>query len=206
MGYRVLVVDDSKLARMAVAKALATLHPDWTRIEAANADEALALGTKRCVRPRHARLQHAGPRRPAPRGRAAQAQARHAAGGHLRQPPGRNRDAGARGRRDIPAEAADRESAWASSWTTRPIDWPAPGERASQRTRARCPDRAGQYRRQPGRGQPARHGRRAGPCCRCRRSLVSRDTAIATLGETRDQPVWSASTRSSTATSPAARC
>ena len=43
MGYRVLVVDDSKLARMAVAKALTTIHPDWTRVEAANADEALAL-------------------------------------------------------------------------------------------------------------------------------------------------------------------
>src|SRR6478735_3652478 len=41
MGYRVLVVDDSKLARMAVAKALSALHPDWIRIEAANADEAL---------------------------------------------------------------------------------------------------------------------------------------------------------------------
>lgn len=43
MGYRVLVVDDSKLARMAVAKVLTALHPDWTRVEAANADEALAL-------------------------------------------------------------------------------------------------------------------------------------------------------------------
>src|ERR1700759_1225748 len=43
MGYRVLVVDDSKLARMAVAKALSALHPDWARIEATNADEAYAL-------------------------------------------------------------------------------------------------------------------------------------------------------------------
>jgi len=43
MGYRVLVVDDSKLARMAVAKALTALHPDWSRVEAANAVEALAL-------------------------------------------------------------------------------------------------------------------------------------------------------------------
>jgi DNA-binding NarL/FixJ family response regulator len=39
---KILVVDDSKLARMAVAKALGALYPDWTRIEAANADEALA--------------------------------------------------------------------------------------------------------------------------------------------------------------------
>lgn len=43
MPYRILVVDDSKLARMAVAKALTAIHPDWTRLEAANADEALAF-------------------------------------------------------------------------------------------------------------------------------------------------------------------
>lgn len=43
MKYRIMVVDDSKLARMAVAKALSALQPDWTRIEAANADEAMAL-------------------------------------------------------------------------------------------------------------------------------------------------------------------
>jgi CheY-like chemotaxis protein len=43
MDYKVLVVDDSKLARMAVAKLLNSLQPDWSRIEAANAEEALAL-------------------------------------------------------------------------------------------------------------------------------------------------------------------
>ena len=43
MKYRIMVVDDSKLARMAVAKALSALQPDWIRIEAANADEAMAL-------------------------------------------------------------------------------------------------------------------------------------------------------------------
>jgi len=43
MAYRVLVVDDSKLARMAVAKALGAIRPDWTKVEAANAEEALAL-------------------------------------------------------------------------------------------------------------------------------------------------------------------
>jgi DNA-binding NarL/FixJ family response regulator len=42
MSYKVLIVDDSKLARMAIAKILATLRPDWTRIEAANPDEAVA--------------------------------------------------------------------------------------------------------------------------------------------------------------------
>jgi YesN/AraC family two-component response regulator len=43
MSYKVLVVDDSKLALMAVAKLLGASHPDWTRLEAANADEALAV-------------------------------------------------------------------------------------------------------------------------------------------------------------------
>ena len=43
MAYRILIVDDSKLARMAVAKALNALRPDWARLEATNADEALAL-------------------------------------------------------------------------------------------------------------------------------------------------------------------
>jgi CheY-like chemotaxis protein len=39
--YKVLIVDDSKLARMALARALSTLHPDWRRFEAGSADEAL---------------------------------------------------------------------------------------------------------------------------------------------------------------------
>jgi CheY-like chemotaxis protein len=40
---KVLIVDDSKLARMAVIKALDSLHPDWTRFEAGDAATALAL-------------------------------------------------------------------------------------------------------------------------------------------------------------------
>lgn len=43
MTYKILIVDDSKLARMAVGKVLNGLRPDWVRIEATNADEALAL-------------------------------------------------------------------------------------------------------------------------------------------------------------------
>ncbi len=43
MSYKILVVDDSKLARMSVAKALNALYPDWQRLEAANADEASTL-------------------------------------------------------------------------------------------------------------------------------------------------------------------
>ncbi|WP_374471171.1 response regulator transcription factor [Phenylobacterium sp.] len=39
----VLIVDDSKLARIVVGKAVAALQPDWTRLEAGNADEALSL-------------------------------------------------------------------------------------------------------------------------------------------------------------------
>ena len=41
MNYRILIVDDSKLARMAVVKALKALRPEWTRVEAASAEEAL---------------------------------------------------------------------------------------------------------------------------------------------------------------------
>jgi CheY-like chemotaxis protein len=37
MSYRILVVDDSKLARMAVARSLGALQPDLIRLEAANA-------------------------------------------------------------------------------------------------------------------------------------------------------------------------
>src|ERR1700749_4458954 len=43
MWYQNLVVDDIKLARMSVAKLLNSLRPTWTRLEAANAEEALAL-------------------------------------------------------------------------------------------------------------------------------------------------------------------
>lgn len=41
VNYTVLIVDDSKLARMSIAKILDALHPEWKRIEAANAAEAL---------------------------------------------------------------------------------------------------------------------------------------------------------------------
>ncbi|HEY9218993.1 MAG TPA: response regulator [Phenylobacterium sp.] len=43
MAYKILIVDDSKLARMAVGKVLSGLRPNWTRVEATNADEAMAL-------------------------------------------------------------------------------------------------------------------------------------------------------------------
>nr|WP_295107592.1 response regulator [uncultured Caulobacter sp.] len=42
MGTTVLIVDDSKLARIVVGKAIAALQPDWARLEAGNADEAIA--------------------------------------------------------------------------------------------------------------------------------------------------------------------
>jgi CheY-like chemotaxis protein len=43
MPYKLLIVDDSKLARMAATKALKSLYPDWTHVEAANGDEAISL-------------------------------------------------------------------------------------------------------------------------------------------------------------------
>jgi CheY-like chemotaxis protein len=41
MTYKVLVVDDSKLARMSIARLLETLRPAWSRVEAVNAMEAI---------------------------------------------------------------------------------------------------------------------------------------------------------------------
>ena len=38
----VLIVDDSKLARIVMGKALAALAPEWRKLEAGNADEGLA--------------------------------------------------------------------------------------------------------------------------------------------------------------------
>jgi CheY-like chemotaxis protein len=42
MAYRVLIVDDSKLARMSIARLLNALRPDWVQIEATNAAEAIS--------------------------------------------------------------------------------------------------------------------------------------------------------------------
>jgi CheY-like chemotaxis protein len=42
MGTTVLIVDDSKLARIVLGKTIAALQPDWTRVEAGNADEAIS--------------------------------------------------------------------------------------------------------------------------------------------------------------------
>jgi CheY-like chemotaxis protein len=42
MPHKILVVDDSKLARMVIASALRRIRPEWTLVETANADEALA--------------------------------------------------------------------------------------------------------------------------------------------------------------------
>src|SRR5665213_2462789 len=41
MSYKVLVVDDSKLARMVMASAMRRIRPEWTMIEAIDADAAI---------------------------------------------------------------------------------------------------------------------------------------------------------------------
>jgi CheY-like chemotaxis protein len=41
MQHKVLIVDDSKLARMVMASAFRRIRPDWDLIEATNSDEAL---------------------------------------------------------------------------------------------------------------------------------------------------------------------
>jgi CheY-like chemotaxis protein len=49
MQYKVLIVDDSKLARMVMASAFRRVRPDWTLVESANADEALAVVSEGAV-------------------------------------------------------------------------------------------------------------------------------------------------------------
>lgn len=49
MPITVLIVDDSKLARLVVAKLLRQLRPDWEVAETANADAALAVMGERQV-------------------------------------------------------------------------------------------------------------------------------------------------------------
>lgn len=46
MTYKLLIVDDSKLARMAVIKALSSCYPDWQRAEAGSAGDALKIAEK----------------------------------------------------------------------------------------------------------------------------------------------------------------
>ncbi len=43
MPVTVLIVDDSKLARIVAGKALAELQPEWQRVEASSADQALEI-------------------------------------------------------------------------------------------------------------------------------------------------------------------
>ncbi len=43
MATTVLIVDDSKLARIVAGKALAALQPEWSRVEAGSAHDALAI-------------------------------------------------------------------------------------------------------------------------------------------------------------------
>jgi CheY-like chemotaxis protein len=42
MQYKVLVVDDSKLARMVMASAFRRIRPEWILVETGSADEAMA--------------------------------------------------------------------------------------------------------------------------------------------------------------------
>ena len=49
MTVTVLIVDDSKLARIVTAKNVNALQPEWQRAEASNADEALAAVVARKI-------------------------------------------------------------------------------------------------------------------------------------------------------------
>ncbi|WP_158809485.1 response regulator transcription factor [Beijerinckia sp. L45] len=49
MTTTVLIVDDSKLARIVAGKTITALQPDWQRVEASSADEALTLVAERRI-------------------------------------------------------------------------------------------------------------------------------------------------------------
>lgn len=49
MATTVLIVDDSKLARIVAGKALAALQPEWERVEAGNAQDALEILRERKI-------------------------------------------------------------------------------------------------------------------------------------------------------------
>jgi CheY-like chemotaxis protein len=49
VAITVLIVDDSKLARIVAGKTLAALQPEWERLEAGNAQEALGLLSERKI-------------------------------------------------------------------------------------------------------------------------------------------------------------
>jgi CheY-like chemotaxis protein len=49
VAITVLIVDDSKLARIVAGKAIKALQPDWERLEAGSADEALAMVAERPI-------------------------------------------------------------------------------------------------------------------------------------------------------------
>jgi CheY-like chemotaxis protein len=49
LATSILIVDDSKLARIVVGKAVAAIRPEWVRIEASSAAEALELLASRNI-------------------------------------------------------------------------------------------------------------------------------------------------------------
>jgi CheY-like chemotaxis protein len=49
MAVTILIVDDSKLARIVAGKALAELQPDWERVEASSAAQAHEIVAERTV-------------------------------------------------------------------------------------------------------------------------------------------------------------
>lgn len=49
MQYKVLIVDDSKLARMVMASALRRIRPEWELVEATNADDAVTAISSEAV-------------------------------------------------------------------------------------------------------------------------------------------------------------
>jgi hypothetical protein len=108
MGTTVLIVDDSKLARIVLGKAIAALQPDWTRLEAGNADEAIAVIEAQPVDVAVLDLQHARAATVWPGRRVTRALSDHADRRGDRQRPGRDHRPGSRGQRHVHPQAGHR--------------------------------------------------------------------------------------------------
>ncbi len=175
MSYKILIVDDSKLARMAVVKTLNALRPeldtDRGSLRRGGAERrwrpprlTLRCSTSTC-RVGMASSLAAELRRSRPDMPVGVVSANHQQGVI---------DRALADRCQLPAQAAERRRCWpdSSSWRSSvsgktPVS--TPPTTTSGRVRARCPDRTGQSRHQQGRDESRRYGSRGSDAHRATR-------------------------------------
>ena len=87
MTTTIIIVDDSKLARIVAGKAVSALQPDWNRVEASSADEALALFGKQKIDVALLDFNMPGKNGVELAGELRKSQSLHAHRSHHRQPP-----------------------------------------------------------------------------------------------------------------------